>query len=266
MLGTFILWFGWYGFNGGSTMLLDTEYYDSLAALSATNTTLSAGMAGLSALFTNMLVMNFTKGEVRHDLVYVMNGTLSGLVAITAGCGLMEPWAAVVTGFFAGIFYLLGSWLLVWIRLDDAVDAVPVHLVNGIWGLIATGLFASPTRLEQAFGTNDHPGAVYGQGGTLLGAQLVGALFILGWTLCTMAPFFLVLEYFGMFRTAAADEVVGLDRNLQGGFLAGSDGDIDLSFAELNALQKRVEHQLEGPGSNGMPINEVSVVLDNDMR
>jgi Amt family ammonium transporter len=223
-------------------------------------------MAALSALFTNMLVVKLSKGEVMYELVYVMNGALSGLVAITAGCGLMEPWAAVVTGFFAGIFYLLGSWLLVWIRLDDAVDAVPVHLVNGIWGLIATGMFASPMRLEQAFGANDHPGVVYGQGGTLLGAQLVGALFILGWTLCTMAPFFLVLEYFRMFRTAAVDEVVGLDQNLHGEILGLGDSGIHLSHAELNALQKRVEHQLEGPGSSSMPINEVSVVLDNGMQ
>merc|ERR1712216_59156 len=133
-----------------------------------------------------------------------MGGALSGLVAVTSGCAVVEPYCAISTGVVAGWFYMLSSSLLIKLRIDDAVNAIPVHMVNGCWGLIATGLFASPRLLELTYGTshstidnNDssmHPGLFYSFGGdgadaNLLVSQLCVVLFIMGWTFITMFPF-----------------------------------------------------------------------------
>ena len=151
-----------------------------------------------------------------RDLGYTMNGCLTGLVAITAGCATVETWAAVVIGIFAGLFYLLGSRLLVRLRIDDAVDAIPVHMVGGAWGVIATGLFSNPDRMEVAFGLGEHSGWFYewsqGSGDfTLLGIQLISVLFIFVWTGVTMGSFFYVLNFFGLFRISRLEEEVGMD-------------------------------------------------------
>jgi len=89
-------------------------------------------MGSVTALFTKLLINERTTGEARFDLLMAMNGALSGLVAITSGCAVVQPWASVMIGMFAGWFYLAGSHLLIKLRLDDAVDAIPVHLVNGM--------------------------------------------------------------------------------------------------------------------------------------
>jgi Amt family ammonium transporter len=222
LLGTLILWFGWYGFNPGSAFVYGGEEYgDILMSLAAVNSTVSAGAAGCTALFVEFYFTSRMTGKGRFDLLKTLNGVLAGLVAITAGCGVVEPWAAVIIGFFAGILYLFSSWLLVQLRLDDAVDAIPVHMINGIWGMIAVGLFASPERLNQAFGNGDYPGFVYPSvdgklSGALLGAQLVGILCIMGWSIGTMMPFFMFLESIGSFRVAAREEVAGLDKHYFG--------------------------------------------------
>ena len=125
MLGTFLLWFGWFGFNSGSAFVFDTEHQTSLAALAALNTTLAGGTAAITAMFTNVIVTERTLGTRFYDLVLTMNGALSGLVAITAGCGFVESWAAIIIGFIAGLLFLFGSWLLVQLRLDDVTPSNP---------------------------------------------------------------------------------------------------------------------------------------------
>jgi Amt family ammonium transporter len=147
-----------------------------------------------------------------------MNGLLSGLVAITAGCAFVEAWAAAVIGIFAGGFYLGASWALIRLRIDDAVDAIPVHLANGLWGVLAVGLFATPDDVAAVYGDGEDDGAMQHKAGlfytgdaTLLGAQVVGILFIFGWTLFTMYPFFLYVNYHGLLRVSKAEEKVGLD-------------------------------------------------------
>jgi Amt family ammonium transporter len=90
----------------------------------------------------NWLVLVRTTGEGHYDLVITMNGVLTGLVSITASCGLVEPWAAVVTGAIGGVLYLVGNYALIKCRLDDAVDAIPVHLVGGIWGMVSEQQYA----------------------------------------------------------------------------------------------------------------------------
>ena len=144
------------------------------------------------------------------------------MVAITAGCGVIEPWAAVVTGVAAGALYIAGSKGLVALRLDDAVDAIPVHFLNGAWGLVSVGLFASPRHLVVAYGRDNHPGLLYSwkEGQTdalLLAAQLVGLLFIIGWVFIIMFPFFIWLDWKGWFRADPLEEIVGLDTSYHGG-------------------------------------------------
>lgn len=116
----------------------------------------------------------------------------------------------------SGVLYLWASDLLIALKLDDVVDAVPVHFVNGVWGCLVVGLLSEPERMRQAYGTDLYPGFFYslerGQpDANLLGCQVIGILFILGWTTATMLPFFLALNYFGWLRSDAVEELVGLD-------------------------------------------------------
>jgi len=231
MLGCFILWFGWYGFNSGSALIAPSNERGRLVALSAVNTTLSGGMAGLVALFVNLIILERKLGEPIFDLRMAMNGSLAGLVAITAGCGVVEPWAALLIGAVAGLLYISGSSLLVRLRLDDAVDAIPVHMFNGMWSMIAVGFLACPRYLEMTFGTEvEHVGWFYslaqGKGDArLLAAQIVGILFILAWCLGIMLPFFVWLDWKGWFRSDPLEEIVGLDTSYHGGLILMSGDD-----------------------------------------
>lgn len=243
MLGTFILWFGWYGFNCGSALLIDKPGANDIAALAGVNTTLSAGVAGIVALFVNLWYLERTTGEPFFDLTYAMNGSLSGLVAITGGCAVLEPWAAAVTGVGAGILYMVGSRGLVMLRLDDAVDAIPVHFVNGAWGLMSVGLFASPARLLAAYDNDAHPGWFYSlrngkSDGRLFGVQLVGIVFIVGWVMVIMLPFFIWLDWKGWFRSDPLEEIVGLDTSYHGGLaLLGGDDEVNPEY--ISAYKKQ---------------------------
>mmetsp|Transcript_13060 Transcript_13060/g.18709 ORF Transcript_13060/g.18709 Transcript_13060/m.18709 type:complete len:481 (-) Transcript_13060:187-1629(-) len=210
VLGTFILWVGWYGFNPGSTLGISPAGYADVAALCAVTTTLAAAAGSVSAMFTDMIMTRMKTGETMYDITMCMNGALSGLVGITAGCSVCEPWAAFVIGIIAGWVYIGFSNLLVKMKIDDAVDAIPVHFGNGMWGCIATGLFASPGLVANAYGTENY-GAFYGQGGALLGVEICGILFIIGWVGVIMIPYFMVLNAMGLFRVDALEEEVGLD-------------------------------------------------------
>jgi Amt family ammonium transporter len=220
-----------------------------VAALAAVNTTISAGTAGIVALFANLYLLERTTGEPFFDLKYAMNGALSGLVAMAAGCGVMEPWASAVIGFVSGLLYLVGSKGLLYFRLDDAVDAIPVHLVNGAWGAIAVGLFASPSRLKAVYGRDEFVGWFYSlqrgnSNARLLGTQLIGLLFIMSWVAFIMLPFFIWLDYMGWFRADPLEEIVGLDTSYHGGLLlrAGNDEINPEYLSEFN--KKREENTL----------------------
>jgi len=210
VLGTFILWFGWYGFNPGSTLSISPGGYGDVAALCAVTTTLAAAAGAVSSMFTDTLLGFMSEGEAEYDLTMAMNGCLGGLVGITAGCSTVEPWAAVVIGLIAGPVYVLSSKLLVMLKIDDAVDAIPVHFFNGIWGCLATGIFASRRMVSMTYGDEWSPGLFYGSG-SLIVCEICGILFIIGWVLVTMLPFFYVLKMLGMFRVDPIEEKVGLD-------------------------------------------------------
>ena len=145
-----------------------------------------------------------------------MNGCLTGLVAITAGCATVETWAAVLIGICAGWVYLGASKLMVRLKIDDAVDAIPVHMGGGAWGVIATGLWTTPDLLLAAYDQDTHVGWFYewGRGSgnfTLLGIQLIGILFIFGWVFVVMGAYFYFLNYMDWLRIDPLEEEVGMD-------------------------------------------------------
>ena len=213
VLGTFILWTGWYGFNPGSTLGISYDGAANVASLSAVTTTLAAAAGAISAISVRYIMAE--KGKKQYDLSAAMNGCLSGLVAITAGCSVIRPGWSIVVGMIAGPVYLCASNLLIKLRIDDTVDAVPVHFANGIWGLLAVGLFTDPELKAVAYG-NDIGGLFYGHG-SVLGAQIVAILFICAWVTATMAPFFVVLNKLGLFRVSQIEEEVGMDISKHGG-------------------------------------------------
>ncbi|KAG7368264.1 ammonium transporter AMT2a [Nitzschia inconspicua] len=211
ILGTFILWFGWYGFNPGSALAIDNPDSAATAALCAVTTTLAAACGCATAMFFDSVMDARATGEVSYDLTMAMNGCLAGLVGITAGCSVVQPWAACIIGVIAGLVYYGFSKLLVALKIDDAVDAVPVHFANGMWGVLAVGFFADPTLMAIAGYNEEKGGVFYGVGGDLLIVQIVAVLWIVGWVTAIMTPFFLVLNALGMFRVDALEEEVGLD-------------------------------------------------------
>jgi Amt family ammonium transporter len=271
MLGTFILWFGWYGFNPGSALLSPgLANSDGIAALAGVNTTISAGSAGMVALFANLWVLERSTGEPFFDLKFAMNGSLCGLVAITGGCGVVEPWAAAVTGFVAGLLYILGTRGLVYFRLDDAVDAIPVHLLNGAWGLISVGLFASPTRLMAVYGRNEFVGWFYSlqrgnSNARLLGAQLVGLMFIVGWVMTIMLPFFIWLDWKGWFRADPLEEIVGLDTSYHGG-LTMHNGNDEINPEYITAYKKQKQENNLRRRSQSRTTTDADVVDDEEQE
>jgi len=210
VLGTFILWFGWFGFNPGSALAIDNSGSAATAALCAVTTTLAAACGCVSSMFTDTLIEKGATGEVSYDLTNAMNGALGGLVAITAGCSVVTPWAACIIGIIGGWVYLGFSKFLVKMKIDDAVDAIPVHFANGMWGVLAVGLFAEPDLMAIA-GYNDFPGIFYGGGGELLLCNFVSIVWICAWVFFLMTPFFVVLNVLGMFRVDPLEEEVGLD-------------------------------------------------------
>ena len=225
MLGTFILWFGWFGFNAGCAIGYDIsfEIRPTVMAVSIINTTLSAATAGITALFTNLIHTERQTGDAVFDITCAMNGCLSGLVAVTGGCAVIQPWASISIGFVAGLLYLYTSKLLIRWCIDDAVDAIPVHLSNGIWGILATGLFTSRDGLARLLNKADPPhiGWFYswGEGSAdarLLGCEVFGVMLIIVWVSCMMGPFFFALKYFGIFRSDPLEELIGLDISYHG--------------------------------------------------
>jgi Amt family ammonium transporter len=137
--GVFILWLGWFGFNGGSVLSADPE----LTSLTLVTTSLAAAAGGVAAaFFSNLLYKNF-------DLTMFMNGVLGGLVGITAGADQMSPSDAILIGLIAGVIVVLGIALIDKLKLDDPVGAVAVHLICGIWGTLAVGIFGAMAGFDQ---------------------------------------------------------------------------------------------------------------------
>ncbi len=225
LLGVFLLWFGWYGFNPGSTLAI--YGYSGLAAMVAINTTLGAASGALSCLLVNCITTYSSTGVVVYDLLMVGNGALAGLVSVTGGCGFYRPWAAFVAGLIGGAVYFGASKLILHVmKIDDPLDAIAVHAFCGMWGMIATAAFADANVVTEALGSLEgengeeiqrNYGFITGGGGKLLGAHLVYILAIIGWSMGLMTPFFIILKKTGQFRVPPEIEAAGLDVSHHGG-------------------------------------------------
>ncbi len=206
-LGTLILWFGWFGFNPGSTL---SGMNVSAISLVTFNTNIAGCMGALSAMF---LAYYQTK---KWDLAYTCNGCLAGLVAITAPCGFVSPLSAAIIGTVAGIIVVLVIQAEEYLRLDDVVTAFPVHGANGIWGTLSIGLFADKSyQFTLAESARVH-GLFLGGGTSQLITQLeasAGAVIFVGG--CFLV-FFLLLKSIGILRVPAAVEIEGVDIVLHG--------------------------------------------------
>ncbi|MGB2503046.1 MAG: ammonium transporter [Flavobacteriaceae bacterium] len=183
--GVLILWLGWFGFNGGSVLSADPE----LTSLTLVTTCLAASAGGVaSAIFSNILYKNF-------DLTMFMNGVLGGLVGITAGADQMGPTDAILIGIIAGIIIVLGISLIDKLKLDDPVGAVAVHLICGIWGTLAVGIFGAMAGFDQFIVQ-------------LAGVGIVGAFCVI----CSFILLFIVkLISGGSIRVEKEEELKGLD-------------------------------------------------------
>jgi len=254
MLGTFVLWFGWYGFNPGSTLYIQSADYGSIAALCAVTTTIAAASGCVTAMFTDTILGQFKTGEAEYDLTYAMNGSLAGLVAITAGTSVVTPWASLFIGIIGGWVYCGMSALLIKLKIDDAVDAIPVHFANGIWGCLAVGLFAEPSRTLLAYGQDKHVGWFYSWGkgsgdANLLLCEFCGILWIIAWVSVTMIPFFSLLNFLGMFRVDALEEEVGLDISHHKGAAYDLAGPTKEDVEELVARRSTAHGKVEAPSA-----------------
>jgi Amt family ammonium transporter len=195
-LGVFILWFGWFGFNPGSSLHVGDG---NLIALVAINTNLAAAAGGISAMITVWKMFG------KPDLSMAMNGALAGLVAITAPCAFVEPWAAIAIGTIGGVIVVLGVILLDKLQIDDPVGAVPVHGMNGFWGTIAIGLFGKES-LGLAYN-----GLFYGGGLKQLGIQLLGVLSVIIFIVISMSIVFKLINVTIGLRVSREEELKGLD-------------------------------------------------------
>jgi Amt family ammonium transporter len=207
VLGTIILFFGWFGFNPGSALGIQGAFIN-LVALAAVNTLLAGAAGGISAM-TYMWLFGPSK---KPDPGMSVNGILAGLVAITAPCAFVDSWGAVIIGLVAGVLVCLSSVWLEKAKIDDPVGAVPVHFVNGMWGVLAVGIFANGNPDTAAWNGIDAPvkGLLYGNFGQFL-AQAAEAVSISVVVVGLSYVFFRVLNGANLLRVSAADEIAGLD-------------------------------------------------------
>lgn len=189
-LGVFLIWFGWFGFNGGSTLAVNED-----VPLILVNTNLSAVAGGLTALLISLVI---DQGKV--NIPKVLNGVLAGLVGITAGCQVLGPWGAIITGVISGMVLYMSEYILLhWMKVDDPIGAVAVHGMCGVWGTLALALFAPmenlplDSRMDQVI------------------VQLTGIITVFFWAFGTGLVFFWLLSLFGQLRITPEEEVLGLN-------------------------------------------------------
>ena len=195
-LGVFILWLGWYGFNGAAATSVE-----QLGSIFVTTT--------IAPAIATVVCMIFTWIKYgKPDVSMCLNASLAGLVAITAGCDVTDAFGAIVIGAVSGVLVVFGVWLLDYkLRVDDPVGAVAVHCLNGIWGTLAVGLFATTS----APGNDSYTGLFYGGGFHLFGLQLLGFVSVAAWTAVTITITFLIIKATVGLRVTEEEEIVGLD-------------------------------------------------------
>ena len=200
-LGVFILWLGWYGFNGAAATSVE-----QLGSIFLTTTVAPAVATVVCMVFT---WVKYGKPDVSMCL----NASLAGLVGITAPCDVTDCAGAIAVGVVSGLLVVFGVWFLDYIlHVDDPVGAVAVHCLNGIWGTIAVGLFATTS----APGNDTLTGLFYGGGFSLLGIQILGMLAVIAWTAVTITIAFLIIRATVGLRVTEQEEIIGLDATEHG--------------------------------------------------
>jgi len=228
--GVFVLWFGWFGFNAGSTL----DAGDAMLSSIALNTMLAAAAGGASAMLFTM----FRFGKT--DPSMVMNGALSGLVAITAGCAFMNQWESILVGAIAGLIVIGATLFVDRIRVDDPVGAVAVHGFNGAFGAIAVGLFDSQEGLF-------HGGGLY-----LLGVQSLGVLVVCIWGIVGgLAIAYIAKATVGL-RASTEEEEEGLDMAYHG----------IPAYNELDRFSETTKAMYDFEATTGVTIKQVDANLD----
>jgi Amt family ammonium transporter len=189
-IGLWVLWFGWFGFNPGSTL---SGMQSDLIATIAVNTNAAAAAGAITMVILSKLIIK------KYDLGMVTNGVLAGLVGITAPCAYVSMSSSIIIGIIGATFAFFAVGFLDKIHVDDPVGALPVHLVNGVWGTIATGLF------------HESGGLLFGGGFTLLGVQLLGVISVAAWVITTATALFWIIKHTVGLRVTAKEEIEGLD-------------------------------------------------------
>eukprot|EP00122_Pirum_gemmata_P021687 Pgem_evm2s20188 len=197
ILGSFILWIGFFPFNL-SSFLIHSELIQSNQSVTL------FGKTAVNIFFASVFG-GMTVTIVGVSVIRIFCGILTGSVASCAGCAHIEPYAAVLTGILSGLIFIAMGYLLIFFRVDDPVSAIPVHLGGGIVGVLTTGLFAN---------VNEQKGAFYGNP-RLFGIQFAGLVCIIVWTCLFMCPVAFVAKHYGFIRVSAAAESKGLDQHLE---------------------------------------------------
>ena len=252
-LGVFILWLGWYGFNGAAATSIG-----QLGSIFLTTT-----VAPAVATVTCMIFTWIKYGK--PDVSMCLNSSLAGLVAITAPCDVTDCTGAAIIGLVAGMLVIFGVWFLDHVlHVDDPVGAVAVHMMNGIWGTIAVGLFATPSAPGYAIADaagNTLVGLFYGGGFKLLGLQLLGMLSTAGWAAITITITFIIIKAIFGLRVTKEEEIIGLDK-LEHGLDTGYAGfatqysDEELAEAEQAGIDSIV------PKETAVPVAKVTARPD----
>ncbi|MDD7218807.1 MAG: ammonium transporter family protein, partial [Clostridia bacterium] len=256
-LGCFILWFGWYGFNGAACTT-----GPQLASVFMT-TTIAPAVATVTCLIFTWVKYG------KPDVSMCLNASLAGLVAITAPCDVVDAFGAIIIGVVAGLLVVFGVWFCDNVaHVDDPVGAVAVHCLNGIWGTIAVGLFATTSAPESTIN-----GLFYGGGFKQLGMQLVGVVSVLAWTVVTMTIVFKLIDKTIGLRVTEEEEIVGLDSKEHGlasayaGFSIMDITDATMSENENTDLgQSDYAKASEVQKNASVPVASSSVSLDTGIH
>ncbi|KAK6646258.1 hypothetical protein PHAVU_L002132 [Phaseolus vulgaris] len=254
VLGSFLLWFGWYGFNPGSFFTIAKGYGGasykgqwSAIGRTAVTTTLAGSTAALTTLFSKRLLVG------HWNVIDVCNGLLGGFAAITSGCAVVEPWAAIVCGFVAAWVLIALNKLAAKVEYDDPLEAAQLHGGCGAWGVLFTGLFAKREYVEEIYGIGRPFGALMNGGGKLLAAQLIEIVVVCGWVTATMGPLFYGLHKMNLLRISRDDETAGMDLTRHGGFAYAYHDDEDGSSRGVGLMMRKIEPASTSPSPPAAP-------------
>jgi Amt family ammonium transporter len=241
ILGVFILWFGWFGFNPGSTMGASSLTFPEIAV----TTNLAAAAAALAGMLTAWIVIG------KPDISLTGGAAIGGLVAITSPCAFVENWAAVLIGAMAGSLYVFAVLFIDKIKIDDPVGAIPAHAFMGMFGTLAAGVFASP-RLVEITGVGK-AGLVYTGKFDQLIVQGIGALAVLGFVFVSSFVMFKIIKVTVGLRVSAEEELQGLDIHEHGmwGYPEQFVADLPVSIAGHYPTPGESNYELAGRLTNG---------------